>query len=112
MGDFHPGVYKIVAGLAAWFVLAAWIFAGRGNTDFLLTVVSGFVLVAVGIPILLGLTERANRSRDERRDDGRQNKGAQFGDWASREVDILTGPVKGIVAAVETALPIAAVAVG
>src|SRR5260370_15585195 len=107
MGDVHPVVYKVVAGLAVWFVLSAWIFAGNGTTDYLLAIVSGVILVSVGIPAMLGLTQRANRGRDEHQD----HKG-QFGDWASREVHILTGPVKGIFAAVETMLPIAAVAIG
>src|SRR5262245_6634584 len=102
--DFHPTVYKIVVGLAVWFVLAAWTFAGGGGTDLVLTVVSLFVLVSLAIPTLLALTQRARRGRDEH--------DSQFGDWASREVHILTGPVKGIFATVETALPIAAVAVG
>ena len=102
--DFHSGVYKIMAGLAMWFVLGAWIFAGGGVTDLVLTVVTLFVLVAVAIPLLLGLTERARRDHDKR--------GTQFGDWVSREVHIHTGPLKGLSATVESVLPIAAVAIG
>jgi len=104
--DFHPTVYKIVAGLAVWFVLAAWIFAGGGITDFLLVVVTGVFIVTLGIPALLALTHRARGGGE------RGVPGGQFGDWVSREVHIQTGPVKGIFATVETALPIAAVAVG
>jgi hypothetical protein len=102
--DFHSGVYKIMAGLALWFVLGAWIFAGGGVTDLVLTVVTLFVLVAVGIPLLLGLTQRARRDRDEH--------GTQFGDWVSREVHIHTGPLSGLSATIETTIPIAAVAIG
>ncbi len=61
----------------------------------------------MGIPAVLGMVQRARRQRDE----GGGGEG-QFGDWASRDVDISTGPVKGAIAAVETILPIAAVAVG
>jgi hypothetical protein len=104
--DFHPTVYKIVAALAVWFVLGAWIFAGGGATDFLLVIVSGVFLVTLGIPTLLTLTGRGRQGRRER------ESAIQFGDWASREVHILTGPVKGIFATVETILPIAAVALG
>ena len=57
--DLHPTVYKIVVGLAVWFVLAAWTFAGGGGTDLVLTVVSLFVLVSLGIPTLLALTDAA-----------------------------------------------------
>ena len=105
--DFHPTVYKIVAALAVWFVLGAWIFAGGGATDFLLTIVSGVFVVTLAIPTLLALTGRGRRRRDEH---GPHKSG--FGDWASREVHLLTGPVRGIFATVETALPIAAVALG
>ena len=61
-------------------------------------------LGAVGIPLLLGLTQRARRGHEER--------GTQFGDWASREVHIHTGPLKGLSATIESLIPIAAVAVG
>jgi hypothetical protein len=104
--DFHPTVYKIVAGLAVWFVLAAWVFAGGGITDFLLVVVTGVFVITLGIPTLLALTQRARGGSEHSVPRG------PFGDWASREVHILTGPVKGIFATVETTLPIAAVAVG
>jgi hypothetical protein len=102
--DFHSGVYKIMAGLAVWFVLAAWVFAGGGATDLVLTVVSIFVVVALVVPLLLGLTHRARHGRDEH--------GSQFADWVSREVHILTGPLTGLSATIETMIPIAAVAVG
>jgi hypothetical protein len=103
--DFHSGVYKIMAGWAVWFVLGAWIFAGGGVTDLVLTIVTLFVLVAVGIPLLLGLTRRARLGHDEER-------GPQFGDWVSRDVHIQTGPLKGLSATVETMIPIASVAIG
>ena len=108
--DFQPMVYKIVAALAVWFVLGAWIFAGGGATDFLLVIVSGVFLVTLGIPALLVLTERRRTGQHGPHEQGEPM--GQFGDWASREVHILTGPVRGIFAAVETALPIAAVALG
>ncbi len=106
-GRFHPVVYKVLAGLAALFVISSWLFAGHGRTDYLLAVASGVVLVMAGLPALLGLTGRAaRRRRGERAEQG------EFGDWASRDVHLSTGPVKGIVAAVETIVPIAAVAFG
>jgi hypothetical protein len=40
----HPFVYMALVGLALWFVLSAWEFAGDGYTDYLLAVVSGFIL--------------------------------------------------------------------
>ena len=106
-GRFHPLVFKVLAGLAVWFVLSAWAFAGHGRTDYLLSVVSAFVLVAVGLPSLLGTMRRKKILCREGA--GREGR---FGNWASFDVQILTGPVKGIVAAIETILPIAAVAFG
>ena len=106
-GHFHPGVYKILAALAVWFVLSAWIFAGGGMTDPLLVVVSGIVLGMTAIPAVLALIQRARKGREE---EGRAD--GAFGDWASRDVGIHTGPVKGAIAAIETMLPIAAVAIG
>jgi hypothetical protein len=106
-GRFHTFVYKLLAGLAVWFVLASWIFAGHGQTDFLLAVVSGIVLVMAGIPGALGLIRYRNRRRQNRAE-----REDEFGDWAARDVEISTGPVKGGIAAIETIVPIAAVALG
>jgi hypothetical protein len=105
--DFHPTVYKIIAGLAAWFVLGAWIFAGGGMTDYLLVIVSGVFLITLGIPALLAMAQRGRPGRREQDDIG-----SRFSDWASRDVNLYTGPVKGRSAAIETMIPIAAVAIG
>jgi hypothetical protein len=51
--SLHPRVYTIVIGLAAWFVLAAWIFAGGGVSDYLLFIVSGFIGVCIGLTLIL-----------------------------------------------------------
>src|SRR5258708_2765198 len=87
-GRFHSFVYKLLAALAMWFVLAAWTFAGHGQTDLLLMVVSIFILASVGLPVALALVRRRHH------DDHNADKD-RFGDWASREVEILTGSIKG-----------------
>ena len=51
--SLHPRVYTIVIGLAVWFVLAAWIFAGGGVSDYLLFIVSGFIGVCIGLTLIL-----------------------------------------------------------
>lgn len=107
-GRFHPYVYRILAGLAAWFVISAWCFAGAGHTDLALTAVTGLFAVMVGIPSLLAL---ARRFHPPDTSSGEETTG-RFGQWAEREVELSTGPVKGKFAAIETALPIAAVAFG
>ncbi len=106
-GRFHPVVYKVLAGLVAWFVIASWLFAGGGRTDLLLVMASGLILVMGGVPALLGLTRRTARRRR-----GASAERIGFGDWASREVQIWSGPIKGLSATVETIVPIAAVAIG
>ncbi len=108
-GRFHPHVYRILAGLAAWFVISAWGFAGGGHTDLALTAVTGLFALMVGIPSLLALTRR-HHPTDPSAD--RADRTGSFDQWADRDVDLQTGPVKGKYAAIETVLPIAAVAFG
>ena len=104
-GRFHPVVYKVLAGLSVWFVISSWLFAGNGKTDYLLFIASGVVLAFTGLPALLGLARHTARGRDV-------GERPTFGDWAARDVQLLSGPVKGIVAAAEAIVPIAAVAIG
>jgi hypothetical protein len=100
--------FKGMLILAGLFVLAAWGFAGGGITDMVLAVVSYVVVVYAGLILVLWLTRR----RHPRLDLGDGEKTASFGDWTSRHVETSTGPVRGSLAAIETLLPIAAVAVG
>jgi hypothetical protein len=102
-GRLHPLVYKILLGLAGLYVVAAWSFAGGGQTDLVLAIVSYVVLVGVGLPALLSVVRRM-RARDPVK--------GRFSEWAEREIELQSGPVKGKDAAIEIALPIAAVAVG
>jgi hypothetical protein len=39
----------VLIGLALWFALAVWGFAGPGDTDYLLVIVSGFVCIVVAL---------------------------------------------------------------
>ena len=106
---FHPGVFKAIVLLGALYVLAAWGFAGRGITDMLLVIVSGFFFVSIGLVTLLWLTRRRN-PRDDLGD--RECHMGSFGNWICRDVDTSTGRVRGSIATIETLLPIAAVAIG
>ena len=106
---FHPVVFKAIVLLGALFVAAAWGFAGRGITDMLLVVVSGFFFVSVGLVTLLWLTRRRH-PRDDWGD--RESRLDSFGNWVCRDVETSTGPVRGSIATIEILLPIAAVAVG
>ena len=107
-GHVHRLVYAAVVGLAFWFALAAWSgFAGDGYTNYLLVVVSGFIVVAVGLPSILSWVGRANQSHDvEQTSDG------SFQNWAAGDVDTATDRLKGSNAAIEILLPLAAAAFG
>ena len=107
----HPGVYELLIALALWFAAAVWSFAGGGVTDYLLFIVSGFVFIAVALPLIL--------SRVARTDDVADGNAARHDhhfpslrNWATGEFDSSTGRQSGIEAAVEILLPIAAAAVG
>jgi hypothetical protein len=95
--------------LAGLFVVSAWGFASGGLGDIVLAVVTYVFLLAAGLVSLLALTRR----RHPRPDLGEGPRAEDaFNRWADGEVEISTGRVGGTLAAVETLLPIAAVAVG
>jgi ABC-type nickel/cobalt efflux system permease component RcnA len=103
----HPVVYVAIVALALWFILSVWAFATDGYTDYLLVVVSGFIVIAVGLPYVLWRVWRtAQRSGSARRDSN------LFGEWASGDFATWQDRVRGSRAAVEILLPIAAVAFG
>ncbi|MBI4367138.1 MAG: hypothetical protein HY543_09995 [Deltaproteobacteria bacterium] len=107
-GDLHPLVYHTVVGLALWFVLSAWVFFGGWDyMGLALTVVSGFFLMAMAIPLLLWLTWRRNREA------GRAESGSgTFRHWAAGDFAICQGRLAGAEAAAQVILPIAAVSIG
>lgn len=100
----HPGVYLALAGLALWFVFSAWAFAGSAYTDYLLTIASGLIFIAVAIPAALWRIRRNHLPSEESRQ--------PFREWASSEFHIWQDRVSGRSAAVEILLPVAAVAFG
>jgi hypothetical protein len=101
----HSVVWKAMAGLALWLVLAVWSFAGNGYTDYLLVVVSGFLFVAVALPYVLSRVGRKGQDRAAAPEES-------FYDWAAGEFDTWQGRLKGANAAVEILLPLAALALG
>jgi hypothetical protein len=103
----HPMVWMAVIGLIVWFVLAVWGFGADGYADWLLVVVSGFILIAVAVPAILAGVARRNRDPA-----GVQERPQAFGDWAKGEFETWQDQVKGANAAAEIVLPIAAAAIG
>ena len=100
----HPRIYTILAALSAWFVLAAWCFAGRGIVDYLLVIVSGFIFVAIALQLILFSVDRTPAAKKDAQPSLR--------DWSAWDYDTWTGRLPGAQAATEILLPIAAAAVG
>jgi hypothetical protein len=96
----------LLIAFSAWFALAVWIFAGRGVTDYLLFIVSGFIFVVVTLQLILsrvGRTARAGKLNDN---------WASFRAWAKSDFETWEDRLSGAQAAVHILLPIAAAAFG
>lgn len=104
----HPVLWRAAAFAGIWMVFAAWGFFGRGYTDYVLVIVSGFLLFAIGLPALLWLNWRRHRDRLQL---GRRPHG-KFRDWLGGEFETRDGRLKGSDAAFAVLLPLAAVAIG
>jgi hypothetical protein len=107
-GQLHLFVYMAAAGLVFLFAVAAWdSFDEQGYTGFLLTVMTGFFLVAVAIPTALWTTWRRHRDAGAARDDS-----TSWRNWMRGDFDTWAGRRKAGDAVVEILLPLAAVAFG
>ncbi len=100
----HSRVYTVLIGLSAWLVVSVWLFAGGGVTDYLLFIVSAFIIVVVALQWIL--------SRVARDDGAGQPAEPSFRDWAAGDFDTWQGRLSGKEAATQILLPIAAVAIG
>jgi hypothetical protein len=115
--DFHPSdsstdrlpsaVYAALVGFVAWMALAAWGFAGRDYAEVSLTVVTGFLLMAIAIPFILSRVWHANRDPA-----APPEQKIGFSEWSAGRFETWQDRVRGRDAAIEIALPIAAAAVG
>ena len=107
LDHIHPLVYAALFGFLLWFILSVWEFAGDGYADYLLAIVSGFVIVAAALPSILWWLWWKNR-----RPDAAQGESESLRAWAAGELDTWQDRVKGTNAAIEMLLPIAAIAFG
>jgi hypothetical protein len=108
LNGLHPYVYAAIAALALWFIVSVWAFGSDGYADYLLAVVSGFILIFVALPFVLSLVSR---------DDDTDSSAApapqrSFRSWVSGEFDTWQYRLTCRDAAVEILLPIAAIAFG
>jgi hypothetical protein len=106
--QLHPRVYAAAVGLVGWFVLAAWILFDRQNDIALpLAMVSVLLLVAVLLPWSLALIWKKHRLPSQAHPDK-----TSFGDWRIGDFAVWGGRLKGMHAAIDMLLPLAAVAFG
>ncbi|MHB2266973.1 hypothetical protein [Aliihoeflea sp. PC F10.4] len=104
---FHIRVYKMMLGMLVLFVLAAWYgFGDSGYVDYLLIIVTGFMVMAATLPLIATRVwrhhpppERMPRPADRE----------EFFDWSEREIDVDSGKMTGGKAAFEALLPLGAV---
>ena len=102
----HPRVHSILIAVTAWFALAVWSFAGQGIVNYLLFIVSGFMFVAVALPLILSNVGRDGRAAT------RDEHAPSLRDWAKCEYETSAGKLSGAEAATQILLPVAAAAVG
>jgi hypothetical protein len=106
--ELHPLIYRSIIGLTIWFVLSVWALFSRGAyTGLMLSVITLFFVILIGIAVLLWLTWRRNINPNER-----HGYVAPFGEWVSHPFVTWTGGISGGEAATQILLPIAAVAFG
>jgi hypothetical protein len=109
--NLHPMVYVALVGLVLWLVLAIWGFGYDGQTDYLLAIVTGFLIIAVAIPATLALMAYSQgNSVDGENSAPRDTK--SFRQWAAEDFETWQDRVKGRNAAIEVLLPMAAIAIG
>jgi hypothetical protein len=106
--QLHPNVYGAAVGLVVWFALAAWILFDRQNDIGLpLAMVSALLLVSVLLPWSLSLVWKKHQMPYPRH----PNK-ISFRDWRIGDFAVWGGKLRGMHAAIDILLPLAAVAFG
>jgi len=106
--QLHPNIYKSAVGLMALFVAAARIlFDRQSDTGLPLAMVSVLLLVAVLLPSALFLVWKTHLMPHQRHPDK-----ISFHDWRIGDFAVWGGKLRGMHAAIDMLLPLAAVAIG
>jgi hypothetical protein len=112
-GRLPRWVYRLLLGMAGWFALAAWIFAGPAVTDYLLFIVSGFIVAVAALVLILS---RVGRSGADTARDGADTAGDEdqlsFRDRARWDLDVYQSRLTVGQAATQMLLPLATAAFG
>jgi hypothetical protein len=104
----HPRIYWLVAELALWMIVSAWAFFFTGAyTSVTLAVVTGFIAVAVGLPLILSRVGYGIEDAEHPHD-----RPPRYHDWASGEFDAWQCELHAREATLQVLLPIAAAAFG
>ena len=113
IGSLHPRVYTVLIGLALWMALWAWSFVGGGETDYILFIVTGFIVVVVALQLVLMRVRRADKPVDaDNAADDSTDGALSFQQWARGEFEAERGRLRAAEAALLILLPIAAAAIG
>lgn len=108
----HPRIHMAAAGLLIWFVIAAWLlFGGSGYIELALTMISVLVFMAMAIPLALWRTNQTAR-RSAGSSHAAERASDTLGKWLRGRFATWTDQERGLTAAVEVLLPLAAVAFG
>jgi hypothetical protein len=110
--QLHPLVHLAAAGLLIWFVVAAWLlFGDSGYIELALTMISVLVFMAIAIPLALLRASLKARQADDA-SDAAGNASESLGTWLHGQFATWTDQERGLTAAAEILLPLAAVAFG
>jgi len=103
LSHLPAGLYAVMAGFAALFVIGAWSFADAGYADLTLVAVTMLFIVALVLPLTLFLgAGRQNTTREP----------TSLKEWVSGDFEELQDNVKSRNAMVEILLPLGAVSIG
>lgn len=108
-GALHSWVYMALIGLALWMVLWVWSFVGSGEVDYILFIVTGFIVTVVALQLILMRVRRADKTIGS---DTPKDSAASFREWARGFFVAERSRMRGGEAALLILLPIAAAAIG
>jgi hypothetical protein len=103
----HPAIYMAIAALALLFAASVWGFFAPSSRNYLLAIVTGFVLAAVGLPFQLW---RVQRHGHDPRDTSLSPR--PLAEWLNSDIEVWGSRMRGRDAAAAILLPIAAGAFG
>src|SRR5215472_10720079 len=105
-------LYSLI-GLALWTALWVWSFVGGGETDYILFIVTGFIVVVVALQLVLMRVRRADKPVDADNGADDSSDGAlSLQQWPRGEFETERGRLRAAEAALLILLPIAAAAIG